>query len=254
MFNTLPTGGGNPSGMNASGGSGGSNQPFSYPGATPNPYMPSFPSGTNMPPMSYPTMGGGSGSPPIFTGGIGNPNSMTSGASPAPFPANNPGGVNTSALGNPANLFGFGAGTNNTNWNKGLGNAGIPGGIAQPLWEFLANGAGFNPQVLQNLIAAMQPQVARGEANINEQFAAEGLGFSSPAAIGLGDYLSQVNLNELQIGSQMYEQATQNYMNVLMGLAGDASGHPHQSGIGSILGGLGSLAEGAGSIIGALPI
>jgi hypothetical protein len=93
-------------------------------------------------------------------------------------------------------------------------------GPAHAILDFLTSGAGFNQDAINNLFAAMQPQIERGTESLMNQFSTSGNRFGSGAQIGLGDYLSQVNLNEGQLESQMYEQAIQNYLGVLMGTAG----------------------------------
>jgi hypothetical protein len=93
-------------------------------------------------------------------------------------------------------------------------------GTAHALLDFLTSGAGFNQDAINNLFAAMQPQIERGTESLINQFSTTGNRFGSGAQIGLGDYLSQVNLNEGQLESQMYEQAIQNYLSVLMPTAG----------------------------------
>ena len=123
---------------------------------------------------------------------------------------------------------------------KGMQTAGFSGGVGTALSEFLMNGAGFNPAVAQALIAAMQPQIAKGQANLMGQFGAQGLAGGSPAALGMGDYLAQTNLDVGTLLSGMYEQSVNNYMDVL--LAGKT---PQQQG-GGILGALGSLIGGIG--------
>jgi hypothetical protein len=213
-------GGGNPSGANTPGASGGG----SAVGSVPNPLIPSYPTGTAMPDMS---------------------NSVMKGAVADPFPANTAGtiptslGAPTNSVNGPAAALGF-QGGNLDSITQAFKGAGFSQGIASLLTTFLSSGAGFNPQIAQALINALQPQISRGTAQIQEQFGAEGLGSSSPAAIGMGDFLSQVNLNEGQIFAQEQEQAIQNYMNVL--LAGKQQ--PKQpSGAGALLGGIGSLAS-----------
>ena len=124
--------------------------------------------------------------------------------------------------------------------------AGYPSAIGGLLAAFIANGAGYNPQVAQSLLAALQPGIERGQANIMEQFGAEGLGSSSAAAIGLGDFMSQATLDEGQILSNLYEQSVQNYMQVLL----SGKEQPSQlGGIGALLGGAGSLAKSLGQLI-----
>jgi hypothetical protein len=159
-----------------------------------NPFLPTFPSGTSTPLITSPINGAASPS-------SSDPNSF-----------------------NVANLLGFGNGTNNplNDITKALHKAGFSAGVAGELANFLQSGAGFNPAVAQALIAAMQPGVQRKEADILEQFSNMGLRGSSSAAIGLGDFLSQEQLNEGQIWAGLYEQSVQNYMNVLLAGKGPA--------------------------------
>ena len=118
------------------------------------------------------------------------------------------GGPGGTALG-----LGYNAGT--TALAKSLQSSGYKGGVGTALADFLQSGAGFNPQVAQALIAAMQPQFAKGQANLMEQFGSQGLAMGSPAALGMGDYMAQENLDVGTLLSGMYEQSVQNYMGVL---------------------------------------
>src|SRR6267142_804247 len=93
-------------------------------------------------------------------------------------------------------------------------------GMAHMILDFLMTGAGFNKDAVNNLLASLQPGIERGQENLMEQFSVSGNRFGSGAQIGLADYLSQVNLNEGQLITQMYEKALDNYMNVMMGTAG----------------------------------
>jgi hypothetical protein len=63
----------------------------------------------------------------------------------------------------------------------------------------------------------MQPGINRGEADLMNSFGAEGSRFSSTAAFGEGNYLSQVNLNEQQTLASMFMQAQQEQLNLLSG-------------------------------------
>jgi hypothetical protein len=92
-------------------------------------------------------------------------------------------------------------------------------GVAHQLMDFLTSGAGFNQDAVNNLFAAMQPQIERGTESLANQFSTTGNRFGSGAQIGMADYLSQVNLNEGQMETQMYESAVSNYINTLMGTA-----------------------------------
>lgn len=157
---------------------------------------------------------GGTANPfltPTSTGQSATP--MTAPTAPATFsPSGATGGLGGS---NTYNLLG--GGQNKAGIIKGLEKTGVPGGIAALLAEFLMSGAGFNPQVANALINALQPQFQRGEESLVEQFSATGNRFSSDAAIGLGDYAAQTNLEVGQIFAQMYEQSVQDYLGVLMG-------------------------------------
>jgi hypothetical protein len=252
-------GGGNPSGGNNPGIPGGGAI-----GSTPNPLIPQFPTGATGLPLTNPIMRFQQGPDP--RGGPGGGSTVvgnSSGYDPAPSTAGDPGGSGISGGSFPANTVapsgsGGSSGITGTNLAASLGfdgvsegsflnamsAAGYGSGVGQLLWNFLQSGAGFNPQALQALFASLQPQISRGTAQIQEQFGAEGLGSSSPAAIGMGDFLSQVNLNEGQIAAQMYEQSVQDYMSVLTG--GKAT--PLPSGLGALIGGAGSLAGGLASL------
>lgn len=123
-------------------------------------------------------------------------------------------------------------------------------GMAHMLMNFLQSGAGYNQSAINNMLASLQPGIERGQENLMEQFSASGNRFGSGAQIGLGDYLSQVNLNEGQLVSQMYESALQNYMNVMMGTANTDAGRiaNSPSTMDSIMGGLGLASTGAGAL------
>jgi hypothetical protein len=216
--NVAVPGGASPSGISLGGGT--------------NPLLPTFPSGQNMPGNSSPM----------------------SGVTPSAFPANGTGtGAPTDANGgtplsntNLSQMLGFGTNgfPSEAQFNDSMHKLGIPAGIAGLLFNFLQNGAGFNPQVSQALIAGMQPGIKRGEADILEQFGTMGLGNSSAAAIGLGDYLSQVQLNEGQILANQYNQSVQNYLSVLMGV----KPNPPKDLWSQIMGGVGTAGQAAGGV------
>ena len=98
----------------------------------------------------------------------------------------------------------------------------IFGPMGPLLKQLLGTQGGYNQQAVNALLAQMQPGIQRGEENLMEQFGAQGGRFSSSAQIGLGDYLSQVQLNEGDIMAQMYQQSYQNMMNEIIGLTGPA--------------------------------
>jgi hypothetical protein len=127
-------------------------------------------------------------------------------------------------------------------------------GMAHLILDFLQGGAGFNQQAVNNLLASLQPGIERGEENIMEQFSAMGNRFGSPAAIGLGDFLSQVNLNEGQLITQMYEDSLNRFMDVMLGAGGAVAQERASSPsfFDKLLGGLkiGGAAAGAASAAG----
>lgn len=82
------------------------------------------------------------------------------------------------------------------------------------IYQMLSKGL-FNPDVASAFLNAMQPGVNRGTASVLQSFGAEGARFGSSAALGLGDYLSGVNLNEQQTLAQMFEQAQTQELNLL---------------------------------------
>lgn len=137
---------------------------------------------------------------------------------------------------------GFGSQQWFNNLTQAFHKMGISSGLAGLLAAFISQGAGFNPTAINSMIAALGPQIASGQANIEEQYGSMGLGMSSPAALGLAGFESQVTLDEGQIISQMYEQSVQNYMNILMGLAGKQEVNT-LAGVGSLVGGAGSTAS-----------
>jgi hypothetical protein len=90
-------------------------------------------------------------------------------------------------------------------------------GAGELLGNIFENGL-FNPQVASAFLNAMQPGVNRGNATIGTEFGAEGSRFGSAAALGFGDYNSQVNLNEQQTLASMYQNAQQEQLQLLQGV------------------------------------
>jgi hypothetical protein len=129
------------------------------------------------------------------------------------------------------NVGSFGTGTGLAGLNAGI----VPGysGAGKDLYNMLGKAYGkgtgailgdllsgqlFNPQVVAAFLNAQQPGIARGEAAITGAFGDAGARFSSAAALGLGDYESQVQLNQQQTLAQMYENAQQQELSLLTGL------------------------------------
>lgn len=90
-------------------------------------------------------------------------------------------------------------------------------GSGQLLYNIFNNGL-FNPQVADSFLNAMQPSINQGQQSILNAFGAEGSRFGSAAALGLGNYLSQANLNEQQTLASMYMQAQQEQLSLLSGV------------------------------------
>jgi hypothetical protein len=123
-------------------------------------------------------------------------------------------------------------------------------GMAHMIMDFLMTGAGFNKDAVNNLLASLAPGIERGQENLMEQFSVSGNRFGSGAQIGLADYLSQVNLNEGQLITQMYEKSLDDFMSVMMGTAGKhADLEAGKPGIwDSIMGGMGLASSAAGGL------
>lgn len=266
------TAGGNPSGFNVSGLpaiSGmtpiGSN-PFGSSNA--NPMMAPWPGGTAMPqpgqafgangtPGALPGNPFGIPADPWHAGGAGSQDPALAGGSGKPGGGGG-GGVGNALLTalNPiagiAHMFGSKGANKNLSYKdalaKGLHSAGYPSAVADALSVFIVNGAGYNSDVLNGLMAQLQPQISRGQADIMERFGSMGQGMGSAAAIGMGDFMSQVNLNEMNMATQLYEQSIQNYMNIMTGQ--NAKKQPSQAaqGLGSLVGGAGGLLQGVASL------
>jgi hypothetical protein len=116
------------------------------------------------------------------------------------------------------------------------------------LFQILSQGL-FNPQVAQQLINAMQPQIERGLQSTTAAFGAEGARFSSSAQIGVGDYESQAVLGENQVLANMYQNdqmAQLSLLNNILPTINKEQDNSQSSGLASdIIGGL-EIAGGIG--------
>jgi hypothetical protein len=185
-----------------------------------NPMLPSGPTSPGSAPSTPNPYGSSpSGSFPAY--GFGTPSSTlpTIGSSGAPGGYGGGGGV-----------LGLGVGSQGgfSQLQKGLDTI-YGSGVGNMLTQFLASGAGYNPQVLQQLFAQLQPQFAQQQQNLMQQFSASGNRFGSGAQIGYSNLLGQQGLEEGDIASQLYEQAVQNYMSVLTGAGAETAAHPQPS-------------------------
>lgn len=118
-------------------------------------------------------------------------------------------------------------------------------GMATTLMNFLASGAGFNQDAVNNLIAALKPGFTTDQQNLLTEFSAGGNRFSSGAQFGLSNLEGQEQLDIGQLETQMYESAVQNYMDILSGTSSaDASRIAQQQQQGGGLAGIMQLLTG----------
>jgi hypothetical protein len=188
----------------------------SVPGSTSssgaNPLLPSAGTSSSAPGSTNPlTAGFTSSSVPTFSANGPGPVSLTGAPT---LPATNAGQAAVSPIGGMSTMSPTDISRMYNDLKKTYGD-----GIAHSLLNFLTSGAGFNQDAINNLFAAMQPQIERGTESLANQFSTTGNRFGSGAQIGMADYLSQVNLNEGQLETQMYEQAINEYISTLTGVA-----------------------------------
>lgn len=180
-----------------------------------NPLIPSLGTSAQSPTSTNPLTAGFPSVPTFGANGPG-PVSLTG---PPSLPATNAGQAKASPIGGMSTMSPTDISRLFDSLKKTYGD-----GTAHALLDFLTSGAGFNQDAINNLFASMQPQIERGTESLMNQFSTTGNRFGSGAQIGLGDYLSQVNLNEGQLETQMYEQSINDYMSVLLGTAGANAG------------------------------
>lgn len=167
--------------------------------------------GGNYSGLNFGSQSGGTFSFPAYGSPI-----MGVGGQGTPFPAYNTGSYTGTNLGGlNAGLMAYGQGYGTKLYND-LGKA-YGQGAGQLLGNLLS-GQLYNPQVAAAYLNAQQPGIARGEASILGAFGDAGARFSSAAALGLGDYESQVQLNQQQMLAQLYQQAQAQELNVLSGV------------------------------------
>lgn len=113
-------------------------------------------------------------------------------------------------------------------------------GTGDQIFQMMQQGL-FNPQVAQAYLAAQQPGIQRGQADLLNAFGRSGNRFSSSAALGLGDYNSQVQLNQGQLLAGLYQNAQTNQLNFLGNTLGTLNKEEDNSGggwIDDLVGGL----------------
>jgi hypothetical protein len=173
--------------------------------------------------MGSPAFPTSNNAPLPIPGGWGNPtgaNTGNMGSGATAFPVSPYGGPSYNApIFGGGNMAGLTSGLNssNTSWNQNLFNEmgrAYGKGTGQLLGDVFANGL-FNPQVAAAMLNAQAPGIARGEAGIQGAFADAGARFSSASALGMGDFESQVQLNQQQTLAQMFEQAQGEQLSLL---------------------------------------
>lgn len=108
---------------------------------------------------------------------------------------------------------GFNLGSNWGSFDNLLGKA-YGKGTGQALYNIFDQGL-FNPQVAASFLNAMGPGNAQGLASVQNSFGDEGARFGSAAALGIGNYESQVNLNEQSTLAGMYENSQAEQLSLL---------------------------------------
>lgn len=154
--------------------------------------------------------------------------SSVPGNNTTPFPAFGIGDTTLPGVSNPSSPF------SGTSGFSGSSFPGLPNidpkaldkiygkGVGSALAAFINSGAGFNPAVMQAQLNAAKPIEAKTLSKMQTMFGDTGSAYSSTAAIGYGDFESQFNAALQGEFAQEYQQSVQNYLNVLMGVKGDA--------------------------------
>jgi hypothetical protein len=176
------------------------NAPLPIPGGFGNPTgaNPGFAGSGGKDALTFPTM-------PMF-GGAPKPiaQSTTSGLNAGPNAPSDFSGLSTGMKIDPAL-----AGNFQREFQRAYGK-----GTGDILYQMLTQGL-FNPQTASAFLNAQQPGIQRGQADILNAFGRTGNRFSSSAQLGLGDYMSQVNLNQGQLLASLFEQSQNQGLNLL---------------------------------------
>jgi hypothetical protein len=120
-------------------------------------------------------------------------------------------------------------------------------GMATTLMNFLASGAGFNQDAVNNLIAALQPGFVSDQENLLGQFSAGGNRFSSGAQFGLSNLMGQQQLDVGQLETQMYEQSVNDYLDILTGTSSQIAQKGEQNTGGGLSGLMNLITGGSGA-------
>lgn len=193
--------------------------------------------------FAVPGFSSGNNAPLPVPGGYGNPTGANFGtgkstSTPA-FPVYNTGSFTGTNIGGLSS--GLSTGSNqpyNQDFYNMLGKA-YGKGTGQLLGDLLSKGL-FNPQIAAAFLNAQQPGIARGQNDILSAFGDAGARFGSASALGLGDYQSQVQLNQQATLAQLFQGAQQDELALLSSILPTV--HQERANAGStlskILGGL----------------
>jgi hypothetical protein len=185
---------------------------------TNNPYMPAIPySGAPSSTAANPYS-----SFPAYGSPYGTPGATPQVGTPATGPVGGVAGGGTNPTGIPQAGGPLNPGESNS-LNISLGKT-YGKGLGGLIEQFLSGGAGYNPQVLQALVAQLQPQFQQQQQNLLGSFSAGGNRFGSGAQTGMASLLSQQDTDVSSMAAQLYEQSVQNYMTVLEDTASQVSG------------------------------
>lgn len=205
-------------------------------GSLQNPLAPTTATGTAQPSITSPSA---APAPYVPTGST----AALAGLNPAQLSGLLGGGAGTGAYGPSGYPTGTIGGASFGDIGTGFATAGYKYGIANALTQFLFSGAGYNPDAAAAQLAALQPQIEAGRANLMEQFGSHGLAMGSPAALGLSNYYANTNLAVGKLLSDMYMDSVKNYMTVLLSGKGPEQKYGTGEG-GGILGSIGQLLGG----------
>lgn len=117
------------------------------------------------------------------------------------------------------------------------------GSMGPAINAYIKDGMGFNPQVASMMANDITPYFQSNMNNLMEMFGSAGDRFSSDAALAGGQATASFTAQQQQIFTGMYQQAVQNYLQVL-------TGGRYKQGGGGLLGSISSalgLASAGGS-------
>jgi hypothetical protein len=117
-------------------------------------------------------------------------------------------------------------------------------GFGQTVYNVLKQGAGWNPQVANAFMYAVEPYFQKHLNDIMESFGAAGQRFSSTAALAAGEFGASFTAQQQQLFAQMYQWAYGNFLNTLQYGSKNTSGNI----FGTLNNILGLVGTGAGAL------